>query len=583
MKTNNPPRPNVYNFQIRLLSVGILVGVCFLVILGRVFYLQIWHADYYEELAKKQQQRTIEIESKRNPIYDRRGRLLATSIKVDSIHAFPPAIQFPEKTAQQLASLLKIDKEKLLKKLKAPRSFVWVKRQVNPAVSAKIKAFKINGIDFIQEYKRYYPFGNFAGPLLGFTGIDSQGLEGLEYEYQNFLKGEKKKYIVEQDGTHRIIPSVAYQNMKAPQPYSLHLTIDSSIQYFSEKALRKGLKRTQAQKGIAIVMESKTGAILALAHMPGFDPNRFQQFPRSHYLNYAVTSGYEPGSTLKLITIATALEENLIDAEQAFFCENGAFQIADQVIHDVKPYGWLTVQQIIQKSSNICSSKVGLSISKETFFDYLREFGFGSKLNIGLSAEALGKVPSSENWTSVDHASISFGHGILSSPMQLLTAINAMGTEGILIFPYIVEHIKNKEGVVIEEIKDESGKTIRQFGPRPQKKVISPKTAGLMRQFMISVTQEEGSGTLAAIPGITVAGKTGTTEVFDEQTGAYSKKDNIASFIGIVPAQDPILTILVVIESPQSSSYGGLVAAPIFREIAERSLVFLSTGFTKTN
>ena len=557
----------------------VLVGVCFLILIGRVFYLQIWKADYYDELAKKQQQRTIEIENKRNPIYDRRGRLLANSIKVDSVHASPPNIQNPQKVAQQLAPLLGLDEPTLLQKLQSNRSFVWLKRQINPTLSVKIKELDIQGIDFIQEFKRYYPLGNFAGPLLGFTGVDSQGLEGLEYEYQTLLQGEKNKYIVQQDGTYRIVPSSAYQNLKTPQPYSLHLTLDSSIQYFAEKALKKGVQAAQAKKGIAIVMESQTGAILALAHTPGFDPNHFQKFPRTHYLNYAVTTGYEPGSTLKLITIATALEENVIDAEQAFFCENGVFQIADQKIRDIQAYGWLTVEEIIQKSSNICSSKVGLSINKETFFDYLRQFGFGNKTNIGLSAEAMGKVPPPEKWTLVDHAAISFGHGILSSPLQLLTAINTIGTGGDLVLPYIVDHIENKEKMVIREIKGDSGEVIRQFGPRPKKKILSQKTAHLMKKFMVSVTQKEGSGRLAAIAGVTVAGKTGTAEIFDEALGAYSEKENIASFVGIVPAQEPLLSILVVIESPQSSSFGGIVAAPVFQEIAERSLVFLSAGF----
>lgn len=594
MRLNKPTeslyaRFNVYNFQTRLFSVVCFVGVCLLLVLGRMFYLQVWEAKNYEELAARQQQRTIVLESRRSAIYDQRGRLLATSIKVDSAHVLPPKVSAPEKAAQQLSPLLDMSEKEILEKLKSPRSFNWLKRQLDPVISQKIRQLQIPGIEFIEEYKRYYPLGDFAGPLLGFTGIDSQGLEGLEHEYHEELQGEKNKYVIEQDGTHRIIPYpprslVGIRNTEGPnlnknRQFTLHLTLDSSIQYFAEKALKSGIEERQAQRGIAIVMESRTGAVLALAHVPGFDPNHFQRFPRSHYLNYAISSGYEPGSILKPITIATAIEENIIEAGQEFFCENGSFQVADRVIHDIQPHGWLTVQQIIQKSSNICTSKIGLLIGKEIFFDYLRRFGFGRKMDIGLSAEAIGKVPPPENWTIPDHASISFGHGILVSPMQLLVAINVMASGGMLVTPYIVDHLKNEEGETIRMLTDAEGKEVKQFGPRKKMRVLTAKTAEKIRQFMITVTEEGGTGKRSAIPGVTVAGKTGTTEMFDHTTQSYSKEENIASFIGIVPAGNPFLTILVLIESPKTSSVGGVVAAPIFREIAERSLIFFGKGF----
>ena len=594
MRLNKPTeslydRFKVYNFQTRLFSVVCFVGVCLLLVLGRMFYLQVWEAKNYEELAARQQQRTIVLESRRSAIYDQRGRLMATSIKVDSAHVLPPKVRAPEKAAQHLSPLLGMSEKEILEKLNSPRSFIWLKRQLNPVISQKIRQLQIPGIEFIEEYKRFYPFGDFAGPLLGFTGIDSQGLEGLEYEYHEEMQGEKNKYVIEQDGTHRIIPYpprslVRIRNTERPNlnkngQFTLHLTLDSSIQYFAEKALKSGIEERQAIRGIAIVMESRTGAVLALAHVPGFDPNQFQQFPRSHYLNYAISSGYEPGSILKPITIATAIEENIIEAGQEFFCENGSFQVADRVIHDIQPHGWLTVQQIIQKSSNICSSKIGLLIGKEKFFDYLRRFGFGRKMDIGLSAEAIGKVPPPENWTIPDHASISFGHGILVSPMQLLVAINVMANGGMLVTPYIVDHLKNEEGETIRMLTDVEGKEVKQFGPRKKMRVLTAKTAEKIKQFMITVTEEGGTGKRSAIPGVTVAGKTGTTEMFDHATQSYSKEENIASFIGIVPAENPFLTILVLIESPKTSSVGGVVAAPIFREIAERSLIFYGKGF----
>lgn len=551
-----------------------LMGLCLLIVLGRLFFLQIWNADHYTKLAEQRQQRTLLLEEQRNSIHDQRGRMLATSIKVDSIHALPYKIKSPSNAAKRLAPILGMGYEKIFKRLNSSRSFVWLKRQVTPAVSKKVRALNIDGIAFLREYRRYYPMGNFAGPLLGFTGIDSQGLEGLEYEYQHLLQGEKYKYVVEQDGRHRIVPNTESQKIEKKDHYSLHLTLDSSIQYFAEKALSEGIARMRAKKGVAIVMETQTGSILALANKPDFDPNHFQQYSREQYLNYAVTGGFEPGSTLKLITIATALEENLLLDDQAFFCENGAYKLAGEVIHDVKPLAWLTVEQIIQKSSNICASKIGLLLTKETFFDYLQQFGFGHKVNLGLSAEAIGKLPPPEDWKTIDHASISFGHGVLASPLQLLTAANVMGTGGIMVYPYIIDHLKNEQGENVRQLTDVSGKVIQEFGPREKKRILSQKTADTIKRFMVSVTEKGGTGTSARIPGVAVAGKTGTSEIFDEVKKQYSKTDNIASFIGMVPAEAPEITVLVVVESPRKSRHGGTVAGPIFREIAERTLIF---------
>ncbi len=572
---NKPQRFNIRDSRSRIQSIMVVIGLCLLTVLGRAFYLQVWNASYYEELARRQHERTLRLEPRRAPIYDRRGRLLAISVKVDSIHAVPKNIKAPQETARQLAPLLGVSEKKLSERLASKRSFTWVKRQIEPDTSAKVKALKLPGIHFIKEYRRYYPFGNFAGQLLGFTGIDLQGLEGLEYEYQNLLQSKKVSHLVEQDGTHRIIPSPDYENRKVSEHYALHLSIDSSIQYFAEKALTAGIRKTRAQQGMAIVMNSQTGAILGMANAPGFDPNNYQAYPRAYYLNRAVSSGYEPGSTLKLITTATALEENALQADQSFFCENGSFQIADQTIHDISSYGWLSLEQIIQKSSNICASKVGMLVPKETFYDYLQKFGFGGKTNIGLSAEATGKLAPPEEWTLVDHASISFGHGILTSPLQLVTAINAIAMDGMLVPPYIIERVENDAGDLLQEVETAGGKIVQRFGPKKRQRILSQTTTHQIKKFMIAVTQEGGSGSQAALEGYQVAGKTGTTEIFDKITQRYSKKENIASFVGFVPAENPALTILVVVESPKNSSYGGVVAAPIFREIASRSLIFL--------
>ena len=310
-----------------------------------------------------------------------------------------------------------------------------------------------------------------------------------------------------------------------------------------------------------------------MATYPQFDPNRYTDFDRSTFLNRAITVGYEPGSTFKILTIAAALEEKLITPEEEFFCENGTFRFAGEDFHDTSPHGNLNIEQIIQKSSNICAIKIGTLLSPEKFYEYIRRFGFGSRPESGLSGEALGRVLPLQRWTRVDHASISFGHGILVSPLQLVSALNVVAADGKWLHPYIVDHAFSEEGEIILETLDEEGEISQKFGAHFPKQLISAETAQILRKMMISVTQEGGTAVEAAIPGYKTAGKTGTSQVFDEKTGRYSNRKHIAFFNGYVPAEQPLLTVLVVIEHPRSSPYGGKVAGPVFKEIVSRTLL----------
>ena len=571
---NNPNDFNVTNFHVRLLSVMGLMGIFFMIILGRTYYLQIYNAEFYEEKAQRQHERTVTLETRRGTIYDRRGNILAVSVPVESLYSNPHRIASPKQLSRTLASRLSLPYQEVVKKLRSSKSFVWIKRKLSPTETQTIKQMDIEGLGFLNEFRRYYPADHLAGPLLGFTGIDSQGLEGLEFEYQYLLRGKMHKYVVERDGTQRTIPSPE-PDIQRPNRYALHLTIDRSIQYFAEKALREGIAKSKARRGSALVMHSSTGAILAMATNPGLNPNHFQDYDRSTYINRTATTGYEPGSTFKPITVAIALEERKIQPDQIFFCEKGKYRIANKTIHDTHPYENMSVREIIQKSSNICAAKIGALLKPERFHHYIREFGFGAKTGVGLSAEATGSVLPPKRWTSVDQASISFGHGTLVSPIQLLTAINVFAAGGMLIPPYIVDHAENNQGEVFKEIRDDEEQLIAVFGQREPRKIISPHTAETVKQFMISVTESGGTAPAAAMEGYTVAGKTGTTQIFDEKTRKYSNKKHIALFAGFVPASSPVLTILIIVELPQTSPYGGTVAAPIFKEIAQRSLVLL--------
>ncbi len=570
---NQSPRFQLYSFKTRLLTVLFAFVLCFVAILGRVFYLQIMKADYYTAKAKLQHEFTVTLEPRRGRILDKNERILAVSIQLKSLYAKPTQIDSVSQAARLLSPILDTPYHKLLIELKSKRNFVWIKRKLTPEQTKRVQKLGLNGIGFIEEFRRYYPNGNFAGQLLGYTGIDSQGLEGIENKYESLLAGKPAAYIVEKEGMFRTVP-LSNIPKKIPDQYSLHLTIDSTIQHFAEKALREGVIKSRADRGTVVALNSKTGAILAMATYPGFDPNRYQLYSRALQLNRAATSGYEPGSTFKMITIAAALNEGMISPDQEFFCENGKYKIGKNLIHDSTPHGIMTLKQVLKKSSNICAAKIGMSMPPAQFHEYILRFGFGQRPNSGVAAEASGIVISPKKWQTIDHANISFGQAILVSPLQMVSAANVFANEGNWVPPYIVDHVRDKNGKKLQEIKDTDGKVIRRFGAGVRSIVIEASVAELVKEYLISVTQKGGTAERAAIKGYHVAGKTGTSQIYDQQLGRYSKTRYIASFVGFAPASEPLVTVLVVVEQPRTSYYGGSVAAPIFKEIVQRTLLF---------
>ncbi len=343
---------------------------------------------------------------------------------------------------------------------------------------------------------------------------------------------------------------------------SLYLTIDSKIQYFAEQELKKAIFAMEAKNGVAIVMESKTGNILSMANIPDYDPNNFDRYDSSRYFNRAVTATYEPGSTFKVITIASALDSKTIQRESIFYCEEGEYQIQDRVIHDVAKYGWLPLEKIIQKSSNICAAKIGQRIPRPIFYRAIREFGFGTKTGISLPGEVSGKVHNYQDWSDTDVATMSFGHTISATPIQVITAINTIAAGGVLVKPRIIKSALKSDGSEVFRANNKG------------EQIINQNTAKIMKTFMVSVTKPGGTGSLARIKGVSVAGKTGTSRKFDQRKREYSKTNHISSFIGFFPAEDPQITILVVIDEPQKKYLHSKGAAPVFRKIAEHVIRF---------
>lgn len=541
------------SFINRVRWVKIFFITAALIILLRGLHMQTVEKPALDIRADMQHNQTMSVKLQRGPILDNEGKILTVSLPMDSVFAVPSEVEDPVSAAHSLSRILSQSEKRLYKKLVANSSFVWVQRHPKPAISRQVRELKIPGIYQIKEYQRFYPLKNHAAQLIGFSGIDSQGLEGLEYQYDDHLMADADR--------HSIWNSIySTPELNEILGGSLKLTINSKLQYYTEKELEKALRLTGAKHAVAIVMESQTGEILTIATLPDYDPNNFEKFDRSFFFNRAVSASYEPGSTFKIITISSALENDVITDDNIFFCENGEYQIQDRIIHDVAPYGWLPLEKIIQKSSNICAAKIGQLIPKPVFYRMIREFGFGQKTGISLPGEASGKVFPYEKWSDTDVATMSYGHSISVTPIQLITAINTVATGGILISPS-----------VIKSAGDANGQSVQLTESR-KKRILKKATAEKIKTYMTAVVREGGTGYRAALKDITVAGKTGTSRKFDAKKRKYSSKNHILSFVGFFPVEKPKMTILVMIDEPQRKYLGSGTAAPVFKKIAEHAL-----------
>jgi len=513
--------------------------------------MQVVERPALELLAERQYSQIKSVKMQRGPIFDSQGKILAVSLPMNSIFAIPGEVGNVEKTASALSQVLRIDPVILAKKLKAKVAFTWLKRNNKPQISGIIKEMKLPGVHQLVEYQRFYPLENLAAQVLGFSGIDSQGLEGLEVYYnKHLMNGKKHQFDLE-----------TINSIKDDNKYSggaLKLTINTKLQYHTTKALQIAVTAMKAKHGIAIVMASDSGKILAMANVPDFNPNRFERFEQASYFNRAVASVYEPGSTFKVITIATAIDNEIISPNDIFNCEKGAYQIQDRVIHDTGKYEWLPVDKIIQKSSNICAAKIGQMIPRPVFYKKIRDFGFGSTTAVGLPGEVRGRVFDYQKWSETDVATMSYGHSISVTPIQLISAINAIATGGIRLQPYIVDEVLKADGSLIPQKK------------RKEKRIIKPETAEVVKNFMIGVTQKGGTGYSAHIPGVKIAGKTGTSKKFNAKKGEYTSKNFLSSFVGFFPANAPKYTVLVVIDNPRQNYLGYKSASPVFKKIAQK-------------
>ena len=550
--------------RIRIKLIGCLFALVFVAVLSRAYYLQIIKMEEWVKMAERQHQKTVQLTPARGNISDRNGLPLAVSIEMDSCFAEPKVIENIPETAARLAPLLGMSRQELEKKIVDNRQkhFVWLQRRITPDLRKRIEALELDGIEFVKETKRFYPNSEIAAHVVGFTGLDPEGLEGIEKRYDKDILGNVGYLITERDALGRDIRLKGTVIKNSSKGNNVTLTIDRNIQYTAEKELAKAVVDNGAKTGMALVMESQTGRILAMANYPTFNPNAYFRFPQFALRNHVVADSFEPGSTFKVLLIASALEEKVISLKDSFDCELGSFGIGGVTIHDTHRYGRLSVADILKFSSNIGAAKIGRRMGQERLSAYLKNFGIGERTGIDLPGEATGSVRGGQ-WYDADLATVSFGQGVSTTAVQLAAAISAVANNGILMKPYMVE-----------KITDENGNVQQQFTPQVRRRVISVDTARKVTTMMEAVTQTGGTGTSAAVEGYSVAGKTGTAQKVDPVTKRYSSK-RTGSFIGFVPASNPRLTILVVVDEPKKSPYGGIVAAPAFGAIARQALSYL--------
>jgi cell division protein FtsI (penicillin-binding protein 3) len=552
--------------QKRLLQLFAVLAAWSVIVIARLVQIQIVRHGEYVVKAARQQERTLALQPVRGSIVDSRGRILAESVAAESIYADPQALGDRMQTAKALASVkaLQLDARDLDAKLSSGAGFVWIARQLPLEISAAVKALKLPGIYFLDEHRRSYPRGMLAANVVGYLGVDGEGLGGIEHSFDAQVRGRAGRVTLLRDA-RRGMYLVGGEGPNRPiDGNDVVLTIDSVVQFIAERALGRAVEQYHAADGVAIVMDPSDGRILAMASNPSFDPNRYRDFSPDDRRNRAVQDQYEPGSTFKIVTASAGLEEGVVTPSQVLDCGDGYIQIGNTQIHEHghNRYGLMTFEDVMAHSSNVGAIRVGLALGPERFYRYIRRFGFGERTGVTLPGEAQGKVRATAQWSQLSNASLSMGQEIGTTPLQVLTAIAAVANGGLRVQPRIVE-----------KVVDARGNTIYTPPASAPVRVISEKTAAVLNEIL-KVVVARGTGVQAALAEHVVAGKTGTAQ--KPVRGGYSPDKVFASFGGYVPADRPQLAILVVIDEPKGSEYGGTVAAPAFKEIAESTLRYLN-------
>lgn len=569
----------------RLLFVLLMTVLAILVLIIRLGYIQIVRGEELKKGALEQWTKGIYINAKRGTIYDRNGKKLAISISSHTVWASPADIEDPVNTAKKVAEVLNLDETQVYEKLIKDTNVIKIKQWISMDETKELRNLKLSGIEIVDDNKRFYPYGEFASHILGFTDIDNNGLYGIEKTFDKYLSGTQGMWVKSEDARGVEMPYGGEKIYDPEDGLNVVLTLDETIQHFAEKYAKKALTETKAENVSIIVMEPQTGDILAMTNMPQYDPNNprepldeqtkkeWENLPQEElqkkwydmWRTFSINDSYEPGSTFKVIVSAAALEENAVQLDTPFYCDGFVTDIPGAVLKCARwynPHGHQTFEEGLYNSCNVVFVDVGRRLGKEKLYEYIKAFGFGEKTGIELTGEQAGIIPvSTDVIKEVNLATMSYGHGIAVTPIQLITAVSAIANGGKLMTPRLVSKLVDSEGNVVKT-----------YEPEMKRQVISESTAKTLLKLMEGVVSE-GTGSNAYVPGYRVAGKTGTAQKIVD--GRYAPGKYIGSFVAIAPADDPKIAVLVIVDEPEGIYYGGSVAAPVAGKLIDETLNYM--------
>jgi cell division protein FtsI (penicillin-binding protein 3) len=552
--------------RVRMVGTGVLLLALFGGVVLKAYRLHATEGPKLQEMAEQQYLKEIRVPPRRGTIFDRNRTPLAVSVDVDSVFANPRVVgkRAPE-TARALAGALGLEGGALERQLSGRRYFVWLKRRVSPREAAAVRALHLKGIALTPESRRFYPNHRLAGNVVGFAGLDAKGLEGVELSFDGWLRGSPARLAGLRDALGRPVLSEGVVQ-RPSEGHDIQLTLDKVIQYETERALDEAYRGVKPKTGwvAAVVLEPRSGDVLAMATVPTYDPNRYQEAKSAEWRNRSITDAFEPGSTLKTFTVAAALEAGVAKPDEVLDCERGAWRVGHYTIHDSHRYDKLDVGEVLKKSSNICAAKLAFRLGKRSTVSFLRRYGFGRRTGVTLPGERAGVLRDPRRLADVGLANLAFGQGMTTTVIQLAQGYGAVANGGVMMRPRIVRKILRGKGDPVKVVE-----------PRGRR-VMPAWVARTLLKMLTGVTEAGGTGMDAALERFSVAGKTGTAQKVDPVTGTYATDRWLSSFVGIVPASRPALAIMVVMNEPEGDKhYGGEVAGPVFKRIAEKALAYL--------
>ena len=562
-----PSKPRELRTRLRLMLLALSVSLWALVIFIRLVHLQVLGREFFEQQGTRQSERTLNIDPRRGPILDRSGRPLAVSVDAESLYAVPQDIVDAPGTAQALARALSLDaaerREVLGKLQQRNKAFVWIQRKLDPGTAHRVRELQLEGIGFLTEHRRYYPQRELAAHVLGYVGLDNDGMSGIEHGFEKEIRGRAAKVVVHTDARRR---PVAQTERPSTDGAAVTLTLDERVQHIAERELERAMAETQSLSGSVVVVEPFTGEVLAMAGRPTFNPNRYNAYPSSRWRNRIVSDAFEPGSIFKIVTAAAGIQENVVSPNETLDCGNGKIEIAGTTINDHAIFQQLTFTQAVAHSSDIGMIRVAQRLGRDNFARYVKAFGFGAATGVDLPGESAGLFRPTTRWSALSLPTLSFGQEIGVTALQITMAAAAVANGGYLMKPFVVKRVEDSEG-----------RTLRETKPVVVRRVLEPGTVETLTEILQEVVRG-GTGRNAVVPGYVVAGKTGTAQKIDA-SGRYSMIDHVASFVGFAPAARPALVVLASRDTPRGlRNEGGDVAAPLFARVAADALRVLAAS-----